>query len=518
MTARPSAARPGLLPLTLALLSGGALALSFPPFDLWWLAPVGVALLSAAVRSQRPRWGGLLALLSGLVCFTILVSWLRVVGVDGWLVVAVLEAVFFFPFGCLLAAVSRRTSWWPLLTALLWTGQEALRVRVPFGGFPWGRLAFSQADTPFTALAALGGAPLVTFAVALFGAALLALADAVGRQRLAGAAQWLAVAAACAVAGLVVPVPRGGDHDGGPTSSTLALVQGNVPRLGLDFLGQKRAVLSNHVAATGELASEVAAGRLPRPDAVIWPENASDLDPFDDPQAGSLVEAAVRGVGVPVLVGAVLDDDKDPVHFVQNAGIVWDPTTGPGERYVKRHPVPFGEYLPFRSVVTKLVGRFSLVPRDFRHGTRIGVLQLGPARIGDVICFEIAYDGITRDAVKAGGRVIVVQTNNATYGRTGETEQQLAMSRLRAVEHGRAVLVVATSGVSAIIRPDGSVADRSREFTRDLLVAAVPLRGSLTVADRVGAWPELLASLAGLAWAVWLIVGGRRARVGGRAA
>jgi apolipoprotein N-acyltransferase len=235
---------------------------------------------------------------------------------------------------------------------------------------------------------------------------------------------------------------------------------------------------------------------------VLWPENASDLDPFNDPLAASLVESAVKRAGVPVLVGAVLDDPKDPVHYVQNAGVVWDPVSGPGERYVKRHPVPFGEYLPFRSVGTKIGGRFSLVPRDFRHGSGPGVLDVGPARIGDVICFEIAYDGIVRDAVTSGGRVIVVQTNNATYGRTGETEQQLAMSQLRAVEHGRAVLVVATSGVSAVIRPDGTVADRSREFTRDLLVAVTPLRGSLTLADRVGAWPELVASLLGLAWSV----------------
>jgi apolipoprotein N-acyltransferase len=264
-------------------------------------------------------------------------------------------------------------------------------------------------------------------------------------------------------------------------------------------------VLSNHVSATVELAQRVDAGSLPRPELVLWPENASDLDPFTDAEAASLVDAAVKRAGVPVLIGAVLDDPTDPEHYVQNAGIVWDPVTGAGERYVKRHPVPFGEYLPFRSVLTKLIGRFALVPRDFRHGGRVGVLQVGPARVGDVICFEIAYDGIVRDAVDAGGRVIVVQTNNATYGHTGESEQQLAMSRLRAVEHGRAVLVVATSGISAVIAPDGRLVDHSREFTRDLLVERVALRGSLTVADRVGAWPELVLSLLGLAWVTVLL-------------
>ncbi|MDX6273036.1 MAG: apolipoprotein N-acyltransferase [Frankiales bacterium] len=504
MTARPSVTASALVPVLLALASGTALALSFPPYDLWWLAPVGVALLSAAVRGRRARTGAVLGLLCGLVCFVVLISWLRVVGVDGWLVVAVLEAVFFLPLGALLG-LAQRAATWPVLTALLWTGQEALRVRVPFGGFPWGRLAFSQPDTPFTPLAAIGGAPLVTFAVALTGAALLALADAAARRSMAELVTWSGSLAAVAAVGLLVPVPVGGDAQGGPPSATVALVQGNVPRLGLDFLGQKRAVLTNHVAATAQLAAQVSAGTTPRPDAVLWPENASDLDPFDDAQAAALVEAAVKGVGVPVLVGAVLDDDRDPEHYVQNAGVVWDPVSGPGERYVKRHPVPFGEYLPFRSVVTKLVGRFALVPRDFRHGNRVGVLDVGPVRIGDVICFEIAYDGIVRDAVKAGGRAIVVQTNNATYGRTGETEQQLAMSRLRAVEHGREVLVVATSGVSAVISPDGRVVERSAEFTRDLLVARVPLRGSRTVADHLGAWPELAATLAGLLWSFTLL-------------
>lgn len=508
MTARPAAA--GVL---LALSSGAALALSFPPYGQWWLAPVGVGLLAAAVRGHRLRTAALLGFVAGLLCFVVLVRWLRVVGTDAWLLVSVLEALYFLPFGAALS-LAARSRLWPLLTALLWVGQEAVRVRTPFGGFPWGRLAFSQAHTPFTAVASIGGAPLVSFAVALSGAALLAAADAALRGRWRAASLALSGSLGVVVAAALVPVPVSGNAVGGPASAVVAVVQGNVPRVGLDFLGQRQAVLNNHVAATAELARRVDAGELPRPDAVLWPENASDLDPFTDPTARRLIDAAVRDVGVPTLVGAVLDDDRDPMHFVQNAGIVWNPVTGPGARYIKRHPVPFGEYLPFRSVVTKLVGRFALVPRDFRHGSRVGVLEVGPLRLGDVICFEIAYDGIVRDTITHGGRVLVVQTNNATYGRTGETEQQLAMSQLRAVEHGRAVLVVSTSGVSAVIGPDGSVRQRSGEFTRDLLVQRVPLRGSLTLADRLGAWPEAVGAVAGLVWLVVLVVARKRSSVG----
>ena len=239
---------------------------------------------------------------------------------------------------------------------------------------------------------------------------------------------------------------------------------------------------------------------------MVWPENASDIDPFTDPAAYDAIDGAVRDVGVPVLVGAVL---QGPGEKISNAGIVWDPVTGPGERYVKRHPVPFGEYIPFRSLVRRVTSKVDLVPRDFVAGNEVGVLDVGPVRLGDVICFEVVYDDLVRDAVRAGGRLLVVQTNNATFGRSPQTEQQLAMSRLRAVEHGRAVAVAATSGISAVVRPDGSLAHRSQVFSRDVSVTEVPLGDTQTPATRVGAWPELLLSLLA---AAAVVAGVRRPR------
>ena len=158
---------------------------------------------------------------------------------------------------------------------------------------------------------------------------------------------------------------------------------------------------------------------------------------------------------MPTLVGAVVADAADPAHHVDNDGIVWDPSTGPGAVYVKQHPVPFGEYVPFRSVLGHVIGRLVAGAEGLCARQAHRRAHSRPGRIGDVICFEIAYDGIVRDTVRGGGRVIVVQTNNATYARTPESAQQLAIARVRAVEHGRAVLVAATSGISAVIAPDG---------------------------------------------------------------
>jgi apolipoprotein N-acyltransferase len=482
-----------------AMGAGGTLWLAFPPTAWWPLAPVGVALLSLACRGHRARTAFGLGLVCGFALYLPLLDWLVNVGVHAWLVLAVTQA-FATALLAVGLAVTWRLRWWPLAHTALWVLYEAVRGRWPLGGFTWGRLAFSQTRSPLTRWAAIGGAPLLTLITALAGLVLLWVVLRSTRpvdRRTATRPVALAalVPLAFLLAGPAIPAPTSG-----PRTATVAAVQGNVPALGLDAFTEDMAVVRNHAQATALLAERVAAGRAPRPDVVIWPENATDIDPRRDPQVRALVEDAVRRVGVPVLVGGVLDTDDGRIL---NAGLVWDPQTGPGAIYVKQHLVPYGEYVPLRRLIA---GRIQMledyIPRDFVAGTRPGILDVGGIRLGDVICFEVAYDGLMRDTVRDGAELLVVQTNNATYMRGGnraQTEQQLEMGRLRAVEHGRTVVVAATSGVSALIAPDGRTLARSGLFTQDELVAAVPLRSALTVADRVGAWPEGLVCVLALA-------------------
>lgn len=513
----------------LAVAGGLALLLAFPGYSLHGLAVLGPMALALAVRGQRARSGAWLGLVLGLAFFVPVLSWTGVyVGAFPWLALAVYQAAHFVVLGAA-TAVTSQLRLWPLWTAALWVADEALRGRGLLGGFPWARLGLSQTDGPFLALAAYGGVPLVSFAVALTGtllaAAVLALARAwresdgdAGERPAALRAGVLAVVAVLAVplvgALAWLPLPGRSLTEGGPTQ-TVAVIQGNVPRAGLDFNAQRRAVLDNHVQQTLELAAAVDRGEERQPDLVIWPENSSDIDPYTNDDAARAIDRAAQGIGAPILVGAVVEG---PGRFLSNTGIVWDPETGPGETYVKRHPVPLAEYVPARSFFRFFTDKVDLVRRDFRAGDEVGVLDIAGAQIGDVICFEVVYDGLVHDTVEAGAGMLVVQTNNATFGFTDESEQQLAASRLRAVEYGRTVVVAATSGISAVVAPDGSLVRRSDLFVPATFVEDIAQRDSATLAERLGAGPEWLLTALGVGALASVAVPGvlrrRRARRG----
>jgi apolipoprotein N-acyltransferase len=498
---------------SLLAIAGGLLCvLAFPGYGLPPLAVLGPAALVLAVRGERLRSGAWLGLLFGLAFFVPLLSWTGIyVGPLPWLALATWEAAHLALLGAATAATSR-LRWWPLWAAALWVADEAVRGRFVLGGFPWGRLGFSQTEGPLLSLAAYGGVPLVSFAVALTGtltaAAVLTLLrvwrdrsaaveerrPAVRRAALRSSVVAIVGVVAVPVVGALawLPLPGPSLTEGGPTS-TVAVIQGNVPRAGLDFNAQRRAVLDNHVQETVRLARDVAAGEEPRPDLVIWPENSSDIDPYVNADAAGQIDRAAQAIDAPILVGAIVEG---PGRYISNTAIVWDPDDGPGATYVKRHPVPLGEYVPARSFFrffSKDVDRV----RDQYAGQEVGVLDVGGARLGDLICFEVVYDGLVGDVVDGGAGMIVVQTNNATFGYTDESEQQLAMSRLRAVEFGRTVAIAATSGISAIVAPDGTVARSSSLFTSAAFVEEIAQRNSTTVALRLGAAPEWLLTAVG---------------------
>lgn len=485
----PRASRPWVR-LSAAAVSGLSMYATFPPIDLWFLAPVAIALLLLAVHGQSARAGAGYGLVAGAMFFVPLLPWVgEYVGSTPWLALAAIQALFVALFGAVADRMSRLPCG-PVWVASAWVATEAARSRIPFGGFPWGRIAFGQSDGPLLPLAALVGAPGLSFVVVLLGSALVRIA-VVEHRRSAPAAAWagivVTVAAFTAAAPMLAPSLE--------ERVAIALVQGNVPRLGLDFNAQRRAVLDNHVARTIELADDIDAGRVDRPDLVIWPENSSDIDPLRNPDAAAQIDLAARAVGVPVLVGAVLRRDDGTTT---NTSIVWDPVTGPGPMHDKRQLVPFGEYLPVRPLVSAL-SSYAGQAGNFIPGRGNGVVDIAGTPVAVATCYEVAFDSLLTDSVRGGARLITVPTNNATFGRTNMTYQQLAMSRVRAVEHGRSVVVSATSGVSAVIDARGTVTNRTQLFTPAAVVTEVALSTDLTPATAAGSVPEWTVTASAIA-------------------
>ena len=502
LPAEPVLALPWAL---LAAVAGGlALTAAFPPAGVWPLAPLGPALLVVALQGRSLRASVLAGLLFGLALFVPLLSWLINVAWYAWAALAVAEAVI-FALLCAGQRVLLSLRAWPVAVAGWWVAAEALRGRWPYA-FPWGRLAMSQAGTPAAPWAAVGGAPLLTLLLALTGSTLAWL---VLRRRPIPALAF-AGALGLTLAGALLPVDP--VPPGTPTA-TVAAVQGDVPHArDLPSLLRATTVTENHAAATEWLAAQVKAGRKPAPNLVIWPENATDLDPRSYPPVYGTIAAAVHAIGRPVLVGEVLQNPQ------RNVGQLWTPAHGPGPLYAKRQLVPFGEYIPFRGLLSHVTSLVALQPHDFTAGRRPVIFHVGQIRLGDVICYEVGFDGLVSSEIKAGANLLTVQTNDATFevdGQRGESLQQLAMARIRAVEADRAVVVASTTGVSAIIAPDGTLVAHTGTWQRAVLESRVPLLNTTTLAIRLGGWPEFLITaltIGAFGWAVslWAVAARRR--------
>lgn len=488
----------------LAAVAGFTIHLAFPSAGIWPAAPIGLALLWRALEGAGWWRGFGLGVVAGFGFYLPILQWAREsVGPIPWVALSLLEAVFMGVFAGTWAVIQRNKTlhhrvWLePVVFAALWTSAEQLRSIVPFGGFPWGRLAFSQVDSPIGALGWVGGAAFVSFAVALAGGCCgLAWEARRGRRVAIPLVSMTAAVAIFASGGLI-------HLDTAAETGTLRIgvAQGSVPNLGLDSFAQARLVLDNHVAVTEALVAN-------QPwvmDVIIWPENSADYDPRVDQTTFDAVTGVAKLAAAPILVGT---QDLSLVRARLNIALLWSVDGVVIDSYAKRHPAPFAEYIPMRAFARFFSKDVDRVTRDMIPGTEVGVLTLPSPRLGrevqlaDVICFEVAYDSLVRDAIRGGGEVLIVQTNNANFGLTAESDQQLAMTRFRAIETGRSAVQASTVGVSGIVAPDGSLIEETGHFTADYMFAEVPLRTSLTPAMRIGSVLDGVFLLG--PWLVWL--------------
>jgi apolipoprotein N-acyltransferase len=508
---------PTLLRVAVVLVAGVALGLSWQPYGLWPLLIVGIPAFTLAVRGTRPVAAFWLGYLFGLTTLLLGVSWLHVLGIWIAALLIIFMALFFGLLGLILSLIST-LSWWPLAAACCWVLIEYVYSRMPLGGFGWTRIAYAAVDTPLAGFFPIIGVAGVSFAVALIGQLVawtlftlwftLWSAQKGGRARRSHIIVAAALAVSIGLLGSVLRLYQVEPEVSSAGSVRVGIVQGNIPGRGIEAMGRARSVTNNHLSETVELMTKARLGEVAEPDFLLWPENSTDIDPTVDPLTKLTVQAAADVAGRPILVGAVMQGPGSDER--QTAALWWDPVRGVMARYDKQNLVPFGEWIPFRAQLLPLIPLLQKVGAQSVAGAGPGVLDVAvagrPLKIGDVICFELAYDQTIYRSLIGGAQVLMVQSNNATYGGTGQIEQQFAITRARAMESRREIAVATTNSVSGFITRDGAVATRTQEFTAQSMVVEMPLRSTLTLAIRVAPWLErgvaLVAVLACVA-ALW---------------
>lgn len=452
----------------------------------WPATIVGVALFTWLMAGLRARSGFGWGMVAGLALNTLTISWVSVLGV--W--VAVVLVVFMALWWGLLGLLSSRLLTlraWPFLVPAAWMAVEFGAGNVPLGGFPWTRLGYTAIDQPLNGFLAWVGVAGVSYLVALVGTLGL-WAVTTPRFRIKATA---GIVALFLVGGLANLLP----HRTPEQSVTVAMVQPNVNRAEKGTQSYARSVTNNALSET-IYATALARTRGQRLDFVLWPENATDVDPVKDAETRRLVELSSAIAEVPIFVGAVTDGRTADTR--QTSSIWWDPELGPGETYHKRNLVPFGEYIPFREQLLPLLPILRQVGRDSVPGEGAGVVEVAAGeyehlRVGTIICFELAYDDTVYDLVREGAEVIVSQSNTNTYVGTLEPHQQLVLNRIRAMETGREVLASTLNSYSAVIDARGRIVQQADELDAATLIAAVPLRYNVNLSVLLSPWLSWLA-------------------------
>jgi apolipoprotein N-acyltransferase len=437
--------------MVMIALSAFLASAAFAPIGIWYLGVVGYSLFFRKIsKSHRQLWH---AFVFGFIYNAIVLHWSgKFVGAVPWLLLSFLQALFYLPVG---AIAKRWGSIWLTIGALLL--MEEIRSIFPFGGFGWTRIAFSQIESPASAILPYGG-------VLALSALTLLLASLISKIRIGNLAKLTLI-----IIGLAL-IPGNPQGSG---SVRLLAIQGNTPSVGLEFNSRAQAVFNLHRDATYKYAT----GSY---DAIIWPENAVDIDPSLYPSVAADIEKLTSYKQAPLIAGVVLKRDGSPV----NASVMYNSDSGAVSTYIKRGLTPFGEYMPLRGLA-EVISPFAATVVDFKPGNELVTHEVAGAALGPIICYEIINDRLVAE-MSLNSDALIVQTNSATFAGTAESRQQLAITRIRALENSRSILSVSTIGISAFIGANGEVTEATPEDIQASITGDLGLNNHVTFANKWG--------------------------------
>lgn len=503
-----------ILPLPVAVVGAAAAGLlldtAFPDLGWWITAFPAIAIVLVALQGRRVGSAILVGLVFGATFYWPHIQWAsEFLGVVPWSALAGVMTLWNGAAAALIALAYRwiprtwggaagRLVLTPVVVAGLWTAREAAASVWPYGGFAWGRVAQSQSESPLAPLFAWLGTSGVSFVMVL----VVAVAVAAVREGIR-TPRWAAGLAAVVTASVLVlvAVPAWTTLPGTGSDGMLRVgaVQGNTKAGYFDPPENFGDNLVGQVEATIPLFDDDV-------DVVVWPEGASDADPLRYGWARDLWDEVVDRAGAPIVGGTItardtgrVDDEGEIVYEYFNTILLWE-DGGPSDFYDKKHPVPFGEYVPDRAFWRQFApDLIDLIQREYTPGTTDAVFDLGGAIAGNAICFDVVDDQLFTEMIEQGAQIIFAESNNADFGRTDESVQQLAFARIRAIETARTVVNISTVGTSAIILADGSTLQQLPWYEPGVMVADVPLHTTITPAVAAGRQVEWLACALGLA-------------------
>jgi apolipoprotein N-acyltransferase len=488
------------------------IGLSIPPFGWWPLAWFGFAGLALLLPGRPAGTRALLGAGAGVGQYVLGLWWVLEFSIPGWIALVVVSTLYLIAALVAVPAGNRRWLAVALPAAMVATGW--LRDRFPLHGFPLGGMVLGQAASPLAPTLRLGGSLLLTGLAALAGVAIAEIVQSVRAWRTARSpwsANWTrrstaanarkeVVVAGGLVALLVATVaaaylsPSGAGGRLAPLK--VALVQGGGQRGTRAIHSDPEVVFQRHLAASATLRAPL--------DLVVWPEGILQSEvPFPTTPDARAVAALAKAVHSTVVVG--VEQDVGTTRYL-NEAVAWGPDGKILGSYQKNHLVPFGEYVPARGLLQHLFN-LSDVPLDAIPGHRPGILFTPAGPLGVMISYEVFFDARARAAVRAGGQVLVVPTNTASYRSTQVATEELAAARMRAWETGRWTVQVTPTGYTAVVGPTGRVVQRSPLDVQRVVLASVPRESGRTVYVNLGDTPFLVAAL------VLLLLAWVRARV-----
>ncbi|MFS0852134.1 apolipoprotein N-acyltransferase [Microbacterium sp. 179-I 3D4 NHS] len=496
-------ARP-LLPLWAAVVAAAGAAflmdLAYPEAGVWILAFPAAALLLVALIGRRAGGALLVGLVYGILFFGLLVSWTsRYLGPVPWAALSVVEggltAVAVIPIALAYRWMPRllpgrwgRVLALPAVVSALWIGRELFIGTWPYGGFPWARIGMTQASSPLAPVSSWLGVSGLGFLMVL----VTAMTIEIVRLRV-WKKQPLLIALPAALVVLLVVTPLFPTTASG--SMRIAAVQGNGPTGYFDEREPFAVVLAQTEATQPLYGEDV--------DLLVWPEGGLDTDPFQNETLARRMTLVSSRIGAPLLANAATG--RGGRYY--NTSMLWTDEGAAEQIHDKRHPVPFGEYVPDRAFYNALApDLIGLIGREYTPGINPPLVDVDGVKVGLAICFDVIYDDVIREGVQGGAEVLVFQTNNADFRGTDENLQQLAFARMRAIETGRSVVNISTVGTSQIIRADGSTVTRLDADEAGAMLEDVELRSGLTAGVVLGPWIQqilLWGGIASLAVAGW---------------